>query len=71
MVFNNNVLLPLVVGRVVDVAPPITMLAAIAGFAVGGVVGSLLAVPSVGVVKAVVTHLRHRGEPGYDPPSRI
>jgi predicted PurR-regulated permease PerM len=68
MTLNNNVLLPLVVGRVVDVSAPITMLAAIGGFSVAGVVGSLLAVPTIGAVKAVTSYVRHRGEPGYEPP---
>lgn len=68
MTFNNNVLLPLIVGKVVDVSAPITMLAAIGGFSVAGVVGSLLAVPTIGALKAVASFVRHRGEPGYEPP---
>jgi predicted PurR-regulated permease PerM len=58
MTFANNVLLPVLVGRAVDVSAPVTMLGAIAGFAVAGVSGSLLAIPVIGAVKAVALSLR-------------
>jgi predicted PurR-regulated permease PerM len=58
MTFANNVLLPVLVGRAVDVSAPVTMLGAIAGFAVAGVAGSLLAIPVIGAVKAVALSLR-------------
>ena len=69
MTFNNNVLLPVVVGRAVDVPPAVTMVAAIAGFSVAGVAGSLLAVPTVAAVKAVTGFVRHHDEPGYRRPA--
>jgi predicted PurR-regulated permease PerM len=58
MTFDNNVLLPVFVGRAVDVSAPITMLGAIGGFAVAGVAGSLLAIPIIGAVKAVALSMR-------------
>lgn len=53
MTFSNNVLLPVLVGRAINVTPPTTMLAAIGGFAVGGIIGALFAMPVVGAIKAV------------------
>jgi len=58
MTFSNNVLLPVLVGRAINVTPPTTMLAAIAGFAVGGIIGALFAMPIVGSIKAVYLDLR-------------
>lgn len=58
MTFDNNVLLPVFVGRAVDVSAPVTMLGAIGGFAVAGVAGSLLAIPIIGAGKAVAMSLR-------------
>jgi len=50
MTFDNNVLLPVFVGKAIDVSAPVTMLGAIGGFAVAGVAGSLLAIPIIGVM---------------------
>jgi len=58
MTFDNNVLLPIFVGRAVDVSAPVTMLGAIGGFAVAGVAGSLLAIPIIGATKAVAQSMR-------------
>lgn len=72
MTFSNNVVLPVLVGRAVDVSAPVTMLGAIAGFAVAGVTGSLLAIPVIGAVKAVA--LSTRGELITEPqqePDRV
>jgi predicted PurR-regulated permease PerM len=66
MTFDNNVLLPVFVGRAIDVSAPVTMLGAIGGFAVAGVAGSLLAIPIIGAVKAVA--LSMRGELVAPPP---
>ena len=66
MTFDNNVLLPVFVGRAIDVSAPVTMLGAIGGFAVAGVAGSLLAIPIIGAVKAVT--LSMRGELVAAPP---
>jgi putative heme transporter len=68
MTLSNNVLEPLVVGRAVRLSPAVTMVAALAGFSVAGVVGSLLAVPTIGAIKAVATYLRHRDDPDYEGP---
>jgi predicted PurR-regulated permease PerM len=58
MTFSNNVLLPVVVGRAINVSPPTTMLAAIGGFAVAGIVGALFAMPVVGAAKAIALEVR-------------
>jgi predicted PurR-regulated permease PerM len=58
MTFSNNVLLPVLVGRAINVTPPTTMLAAIGGSAVGGIIGALFAMPVVGAIKAVYLDLR-------------
>jgi predicted PurR-regulated permease PerM len=44
------------------------MLAAIGGFSVAGVVGSLLAVPTIGATKAVFSYIRHRDDPDFKVP---
>lgn len=62
MLFTNHVLVPLVVGKAVSLSPPVTMLAAVGGFSVAGIVGALFAVPTFGAIKAVAMHLR-----GTDP----
>jgi len=58
MLFTNHVLVPLVVGKAVSLSPPVTMLAAVGGFSVAGIVGALFAVPTFGAIKAVAMHLR-------------
>ena len=56
--FENNVLSPLIVGKVVDLSPPATMTAALVGVSAAGVVGALVAVPLLGTAKAVYLALR-------------
>ena len=58
MTFDNNVLLPVFVGKAIDVSAPVTMLGAIGGYAVAGVAGSLLAIPIIGATKAVAIAMR-------------
>lgn len=58
MLFSNHVLVPTVVGRAVSLSAPVTMLAAVGGFSVGGIVGALFAVPTFGAIKAVVMRVR-------------
>lgn len=58
MLFTNHVLVPMVVGKAVSLSPPITMLAAVGGFSVAGIIGALFAVPTFGAIKAVAMHLR-------------
>lgn len=67
MTFDNNVLLPIFVGRAIDVSAPVTMLGAIAGFAVAGVAGSLLAIPIIGAVKAIAVLERYGTLPPAPP----
>jgi predicted PurR-regulated permease PerM len=74
MTFSNNVVLPVLVGRAVDVSAPVTMLGAIAGFAVAGVPGSLLAIPVIGAAKALALQLRgefHPDTASIDEPERL
>jgi predicted PurR-regulated permease PerM len=65
MLFSNHILVPTVVGRAVSLSAPVTMLAAIGGFSVAGVVGALFAVPTIGALKAVAMRLRY-GAPDVD-----
>lgn len=58
MLLSNHVLVPTVVGRAVSLSAPVTMLAAVGGFTVGGIVGALFAVPTFGAIKAVVVRMR-------------
>ena len=61
MLLTNHVLQPTIVGRAVKLSAPVTMLAAIGGFSVAGIVGALFAVPTFGAIKAVVVHVRSGG----------
>ncbi len=58
LTFANNVLLPVILGRAVNLSPLMTMVATIAGFSVGGVVGAMVAVPIIGAGKAMYLELR-------------
>ncbi|MCB1004983.1 MAG: AI-2E family transporter [Acidimicrobiales bacterium] len=58
LLFANNVLLPVIIGRSVDISPFTTMVAAITGFAVGGIIGAILAAPIAGAAKAMYFELR-------------
>jgi predicted PurR-regulated permease PerM len=63
--FENNVLQPIVVGDAVDLSPPATMIGALVGVSVAGVPGALVAIPSIGVAKAI--YLELRPPPGVEP----
>ena len=65
---ENNVLGPLLVGQAVKLSPPATMVAALVGVSAGGVVGALLAVPTLGAAKAIYLELRPP-EHGPDVPA--
>ena len=67
MTFDNNVLLPVFVGKAIDVSAPVTMLGAIGGFAVAGVAGSLLAIPIIGALKAMTLSMRGEMAPAGEP----
>ena len=58
--FENHVLQPLIVGEAVDLSPPATMAAALIGVSAAGVVGALLAVPTLSAAKAAYLELRRR-----------
>ena len=58
LLFANNVLLPVIIGKSVDISPFTTMVAAITGFAVGGILGAILAAPIAGAAKAMYFELR-------------
>lgn len=60
---ENNVISPAIVGRAVNLSPPATMLAALAGGAAAGVPGALVATPLIGAIKAV-----YLDERGLTPP---
>lgn len=66
MLFSNHVLVPTVVGRAVSLSAPVTMVAAVGGFSVGGIVGALFAVPTFGAIKAVALRVRS-GDLGAPP----
>ncbi len=67
MLLTNHILQPTIVGKAVELSAPVTMLAAITGFTVGGVVGALFAVPTVGAIKAVLAYMR---DPHHELPAR-
>ncbi len=58
MNIENHVIQPLLIGTAVKLSPPVTMMAALIGVSVGGVVGALLVIPLVGAVKAVYVEVR-------------
>lgn len=68
LTFANNVLLPIVLGRAVDISPLTTMVATIAGFSVGGILGAMVAVPLLGAGKAMYYELRPSARPEPPPP---
>jgi predicted PurR-regulated permease PerM len=65
---ENHFLQPVIVGKAVHLSPPATMIAALVGVTVGGVVGALFAVPILGASKAVYLAVRdERAPPGAAP----
>jgi predicted PurR-regulated permease PerM len=67
MLLTNHILQPTIVGKAVELSAPVPMLAAITGFTIGGVVGALFAVPTVGAIKAVLAYMR---DPDHELPAR-
>jgi putative heme transporter len=57
---ENHLIQPAIVGRAVNLSPPVTMLAALVGAAAAGVPGALVATPLLGAVKAL--YLDSRGQ---------
>jgi putative heme transporter len=69
LTFANNVLLPVILGKAVDISPLTTMVATIAGFSIGGIIGAMLAVPIIGAGKAMYLEVRsHRRADVYRDP---
>lgn len=60
MQVENRVVQPVVVGRAVQLSPLTTMVVALLGVAVAGLVGAVLAIPLVAAVKAAWIELRGR-----------
>lgn len=58
LLFANNVLLPIIIGKAVDISPVTTMVATIGGFAVGGIIGTMVAVPILAAGKAIYAEVR-------------
>lgn len=67
MNIENHLIQPLLIGTAVKLSPPVTMMAALIGVSVGGVVGALLVIPLVGAAKAVYLELR-KPPPVASPP---
>src|SRR5439155_19196689 len=62
---EDQVVMPVVVGRAVDLHPVVTIFAVLAGGAIAGVLGMLLAVPT-----AFGAQRRHQGGARYSIPLR-
>jgi predicted PurR-regulated permease PerM len=60
--FENHVIQPLIIGRAVDLSPPVTMVAALVGVSAGGLIGGLFAIPLLGATKAIYLSTRHPEE---------
>jgi predicted PurR-regulated permease PerM len=54
---EDNLVMPFVVGRSVEVAPVVTIFAVLAGGAIAGVLGMLLAVPTAAAIKVLLDFL--------------
>jgi putative heme transporter len=56
---ENHVIQPLIIGRAVNLSPPVTMVAALVGVSAGGLIGGLFAIPLLGAAKAIYLSTRH------------
>lgn len=63
---ENNLIQPAIVGHAVDISALAALGAALFGAAVGGLVGAVLAVPAVGVVRALLVEVRRADFPKVD-----
>ena len=63
MTTENYLIQPVVVGRVINLSPPTTMLAAFVGAAAAGIPGALVTTPLVAAVKELSLELRFGPEP--------
>ncbi len=71
---ENNAVQPIVIGRAIDLSPLVGLLAVLVGAALGGLVGAVLAAPTVGVVRIIRRELAGADFPGatqsLDHPAR-
>ncbi len=56
---ENHVIQPVIIGRAVDLSPPVTMVAALIGVSAGGLIGGLFAIPVLSAAKAIYLSTRH------------
>jgi predicted PurR-regulated permease PerM len=61
---EDQLVMPIVVGRAVHVHPLVTIFAVLTGEKIGGVLGMILAVPMAAAVKVVLDYLNPPGRPG-------
>jgi predicted PurR-regulated permease PerM len=69
--FEGHVLQPLIMGRAVAIHPLVVILAIAVGVVLGGIIGALVAVPTVAVLNTAIRHLaaaRRAEAAGTDPP---
>ena len=63
---EDQLVMPNVLGRAVALSPAFIIFAVLAGGAIGGVLGTLLAIPAAAAVKVIFDHwYRTRRQPGY------
>lgn len=67
---KNRILMPVIIGRAVELSPVVAMAAVLVGGAAGGLVGAILATPVAGTVRLVHHHLRARDRTGSAPPDQ-
>ncbi len=60
---EDQLVMPIVVGRAVHVHPLVTIFAVLTGEKIGGVLGMILAVPIVAVIKVVLDYAYPPGKP--------
>ncbi len=67
---EDQLVMPIIVGRAVHVHPLATIFAVLAGERIGGVLGMILAVPIAAAVKVVLDHAYPTQIPAHSEPSR-
>nr|WP_245308180.1 AI-2E family transporter [Halalkalibacter urbisdiaboli] len=56
---EGNILSPIIVGKTLHLHPLLIILALLAGVEIGGIVGLLLAVPTLAIIKVILVHVRY------------
>ena len=64
---ENNLIQPSIVGAAVDITPLAALTAALVGVTVAGLVGAVLAIPTAGVIRAMVDEWRRDDFPAVRP----